>query len=104
MTYPLVETEATKPLIRLLGWDYLREAKKGGWRVTIIRGQRNGSKVAKWRVESMGGGLMKDGSCTYVLGCFANETFANEARDALNEAHTLYCMIRGTPAEKEYFP
>ncbi len=105
MSWTVTEHELTRPLIELLGADYLRDAKRGGWKVTIIGRWDRGAKGVLWKVSRpfMGDELSKT-SGEHVLGKFANEQFAIEAADALNEAHTLYCMVRGTPAEKEFFP
>lgn len=93
-TWAANKHEMLDKLDKLLGTAYRHEAKKGPWTITIIRGQRSGAKTVMWRVES--GAIM--------LGKFNNERFATEAIEALNEANALYCMLRGTPIEKEYFP
>lgn len=96
----------TDKLLKLLGPAHVNDAKLGPFTIMIGRGQNRGAKVCTWLVQYQ---RTRDEFGKFITRHYTHARCASESEahtlcEALNEAYVLWCVVRDTKAEKEYFP
>lgn len=70
-------------------------AKDGPYTMVIAKGRARGANVVTYKLFDVSG-------CRWAT--VSNHEQAVDILHMLNEEYALWCMVRGTAAEKEHFP